>query len=176
MKKAIYLVMALLIGSAAGWASTITLTSGAGGVLTATTSFVKGGFTDTISLATVTPPAGEFITDLSASLSDTSITSGRVTLGLSLSNGDTISISSTPGHMGTSHITFSGVTSLGISGSLSGNNGAAGSTTIMLTPSFSTTTHPAPEPGSVTLVGLVLLLFIGLAGYSRRKVLVNSGE
>lgn len=166
MKKAIYLVMALLIGSAACWASTITF------------SFTKtaGGFTDTLSAITVTPPPGKLITDLSASLanitSPPSPAKGKVTLALTLSNGTTVgSIFATPGHTGsTGKITFSGVTSLTINGTLTGNSAAQGMTTLTLTPSFSSSTH-APEPGSVTLVGVVLLAFIGLAGYSRRKVL-----
>lgn len=111
---------------------------------------------------TLTPAAGSSITDLSAGL--TGGTGG--TLSLSLSNGSSLSAATEGSLGGTQTVNFSGVNSLGVTGTLSASAAASGSTTITIVPSLGPATV-TPEPASLVLFGTGLGVLL-LLGFRRR--------
>lgn len=107
---------------------------------------------------TLTPAAGASITDLSAEL--TGGTGG--TLSLSLNNGSSLSAATNGSLSGLQTVNFGGVSSLGVTGTLSASASASGSTTITVAPSLGPA-RVTPEPATLVLfgTGLGVLLFLG---------------
>lgn len=111
---------------------------------------------------TLTAAAGTSITDLSAELTG----GAGGALSLSLNNGSSLSAATEGSLGGTQTVNFGGVSSLGVTGTLSASATASGSTTITIVPSLGPATV-TPEPASLVLFGTGLGVLL-LLGFRRR--------
>ncbi len=141
-----------------GQASTISVApvttgSNAGDLsLTSVSLSALAGSASTFSF-TVTAPAGSLITDFALQLSGGS----GDTVFLGLSNGASLMAANT----GMAMTTFTGVSSLTVTGTLAVLAGSTGTATVWMGPSL-TSNQAVAEPGTVTLFAIALLGFIGL--------------
>jgi PEP-CTERM motif len=155
------------LGGTLSTAITLTpITSGAG----------AGGFSLSLDLAAlanttntfafnIIAPTGFTITDLGLNLG--AATAGSANVSLNLDNGSTL-MATTGGTA--QDVTFTGVTDLGVTGTLSVVSGATGTVGLTITPSLSPSSSATPEPGTFSLLGLGLLGLSLACGLKMREV------
>ncbi|HLI35293.1 MAG TPA: hypothetical protein VKW70_09635 [Terriglobia bacterium] len=164
-------VSSSLSSSLSGMVSITPITSGAnaGGFSLSIPLSAFAGLTsgNTFSF-TVAAPTGKSITDLSANFVLGTGASGSGDVSFALNNGGKLTAMLGGGAAST---TFAGVSSLGITGTVSVAAGAKGTGTLTITPSLTSVTPPSavPEPASFLLFGSSLLLFGGAGFFIQRK-------